>query len=209
MISANERAEPTEVAGSWKRAFPRQRPRSLACRVSPVVCCRRGRCWEQRDPFRVSLVSPPHPLLWPWWCGRLWTPKALARYVGSRGGRQSGGARKAAESGPCTKSANRPGRGRSACFLVRTRQCVPPDALKRPAPMSAVKMLDLFTSSPSPAVWFLRALAALMDVMSLHLSRLFFGNLLLVLCTCMSVTSRRSRFCLSSFKRDHCLHLCI
>lgn len=57
-----------------------------------------------------------------WWCGRLWTPKALERYVVPRGRRQCGGTRKAAESGPCTKSRTGLGGGALPAFSSGLRR---------------------------------------------------------------------------------------
>lgn len=106
MVSASEKAELTEVSGSWGRvcrAFFRWHPRSELLKSGGLLSPR-PRLWTE-EPAPPLWVPLPDPLVWPWWCGRLWTPKALERYVWSRGGRQSGAARKAAESGPCTKSA--------------------------------------------------------------------------------------------------------
>lgn len=113
-----------------------------------MVCCRRGRGCERRNPLR-----PFGSLVLIRWCGPDGAADSglLKLWSGMYG---PGAADKAVQPGRPQRAdpaPSRPGWRRSAFPLIRTQQRAPLSSLKLPDPMCSVKMLALSTSSPSLA----------------------------------------------------------
>lgn len=110
------------------------------------------------DPVTRLTGPPPHHRCGPNGAATV-VPRALEWYVVSGEGRQSGGAGKAAECGPLHQAADLPGRGLLCHLQVSQDPAVRPFRLCKvhhSISTCPVKMIALFTSSPSSARQFLQ-----------------------------------------------------